>query len=82
MSILTSIPMSVGRMYKLAAFLCGTHSWSIDISLFKHLINSSPSKVGKPDRRAVKFIRAIFMFGRNVRILPSTPRYAFIPSNS
>lgn len=80
--ILTSMPIRVGRRYKLACSVCGTHSWSIDTSRCIHLMNSSPSNVGKPERFADKFIRFIFIFGLNIRIRPSTPRYAFIPSNS
>ena len=79
---LTSIPINVGRMYKLAVSVCGTHSWSLDTKRFIHWINCSPSNVGSPERFADKFIRFIFMFGRNTRIRPSTPRYDFMPSNN
>lgn len=71
--ILTSMPMSVGRKYKLADSVCGTHSWSIDTNRFMQLISSSPSNVGNPERLADKFIRFIFIFGRKIRIRPSTP---------
>lgn len=80
--ILTSMPISVGRMYKLAFSVCGTHSWSIDTSRCIDLIYSSPSNVGNPERLADKFMRFIFIFGRKMRIFPSTPRYAFMPSNN
>lgn len=45
-------------------------------------MNSRASNVGKPERFALAFIRAMFMSGRNMRIRPSTQRYAFMPSNS
>lgn len=76
------MPMSVGRIYKLAASVCGTHSWSTETSCAMHLMYSSPSNVGNPDRLADRFMRFMFMLGRNMRILPSTPRYAFMPSNN
>lgn len=37
---------------------------------------------GRVVLRADRAIRSMFRVGRNRRILPSTPRYAFIPSNS
>lgn len=79
---LTSTPINVGLMYKLALVLWGTHSWSIETKRFMHLMNSFPSNVGNPDLSADMFILCMFNSGLKMRILPSTPRYAFIPSNS
>lgn len=76
------MPISVGRMYKLAVSVWGTHSESMDSRRDRHWTNSLPSKVGRPDRWAARFMRFMFMSGRKMRILPSTPRYAFMPSKS
>jgi len=44
-------------------------------------VRASPSKVGRAMRAAERFMRAMFMSGRKRRTVPSSLRYAFVPSN-
>lgn len=80
--VLTSVPIRVGLMYKLADFECGTHSWSICTNRQRTLIISLVSNVGRPDLSADWFILIMFKSGLNSLILSSTPLKAFMPSKS
>ena len=57
-------------------------NWSLSTYFLMHSRNSLPSKPGRQALPAVTFILAMLCIGRNMRILSSTPRYAFMPSNS
>lgn len=79
---LTSVPISVGLIYKLPSFVNGIKFSSSRINFSICLSKSCLLTFGRQALSADWFNLWRFRSGLNNRIFPSTPRNAFIPSNS
>jgi hypothetical protein len=69
-----------GRRYMEYPRFVGIHSLSTRRSSLMHSRSWEPSKAGRQSRAAERFMRRMFISGRNRRVRPSPSTYAFMPS--